>query len=163
MPENMPLEGTDLLDRAVVWLDQVLPQGWTVERSKTSFSGAAGTEPRRLDTAIDLAASNGTRTTLAVEAKRTFTPRDAEQLLRGLASQLRTLAHGVAILVVAAWLSPRTQELLAEQDVNYLDLTGNALVRLENPAGFIPSPGGARAAPAIDCWTIWDVVWVGAP
>ena len=144
MPENMPLEGTDLLDRAVVWLDQALPQGWTVERSKTSFSGAAGTEPRRLDTAIDLAASNGTRTTLAVEAKRTFTPRDAEQLLRGLASQLRTLAHGVAILVVAAWLSPRTQELLAEQDVNYLDLTGNALVRLENPAVYIRSQGATR-------------------
>jgi hypothetical protein len=144
MLENTSLEGTDLIDRAVFWLDQALPQSWTVERSKTSFSGAPGTEPRRLDTAIDLGWSSGIRTTLVVEAKRTFTPRDAEQLLRGLARQLRTLAHGIAILVVADWLSPRTQELLAEQDVNFIDLTGNALIRLENPTLFIRSQGATR-------------------
>lgn len=144
MTENKSSEGTDLIDRAVSWLDEAIPQSWTVGRSTTSFGGTSGTEPRRLDAAIDLKASNGVGTTLAVEAKRTFTPRDAEQMLTGLASQLRTLAHGAAILVVADWLSPRTQALLAEQDVNFLDLTGNALIRLENPTLYIRAQGSTR-------------------
>ncbi len=144
MSENMPREGTDLIDRAVIWLNQALPQSWTVERSKTSFSGAPGTEPQRLDAAIDLTTPGSVRTTLAVEAKSTFTPRDAQHVLSGLSSALRTLAHGAAILVVADWLSPRTQQLLAEQDINFLDLTGNALIRMDSPSLYIRTQGATR-------------------
>ncbi len=41
-------------------------------------------------------------------------------------------------------MSSRTRELLTVEGVNYLDLTGNALVRLENPALFIQSQGAER-------------------
>lgn len=46
-------------------------------------------------------------------------------------------------MVVAPWLSSRTQELLVAEGMNYIDLTGNALVRLENPALFIETDGAA--------------------
>jgi hypothetical protein len=47
-------------------------------------------------------------------------------------------------LVVAPWLSPRSQQLLVEQGINFLDLTGNAFVKIDNPAVFIQSVGAAR-------------------
>jgi hypothetical protein len=144
MVENRPSEGTDLIDRAVVWLSQALPSTWTVERSTTAFGGGGETEPQRLDAAIDLTTPGKVRTTLAVEAKSTFTPRDAQQILSGLSSALRTLAGNAAILVISDWLSPRTQELLAERNVNYLDLTGNALIRVDNPSLYIRTQGATR-------------------
>ena len=52
--------------------------------------------------------------------------------------------RAIPILLVAPWLSSRTRELLASEGVNYLDLTGNALLQLENPALFIQSQGADR-------------------
>jgi len=57
---------------------------------------------------------------------------------------LRTLAGNVPVLVVAPWLSPRSQELLDKESINFIDLTGNALVRLENPAVYIKTTGATR-------------------
>jgi hypothetical protein len=67
-----------------------------------------------------------------------------ERLLGSAGRKLRALVPGFAILVVAPWLSPRTRELLAEEGMHYLDLTGNALIRLDNPAVFIRTDGAQR-------------------
>ena len=63
---------------------------------------------------------------------------------RGIAQILRALAGNAPILVVAPWLSGRTQELLAERGINFLDLTGNALIRLDTPLIYIKSVGATR-------------------
>lgn len=47
-------------------------------------------------------------------------------------------------MVVAPWLSGRTRELLAAEGVSYVDLTGNALLRLDSPALFIETQGAER-------------------
>jgi hypothetical protein len=94
-------------------------------------------------------ASNGTSTTVAVEARRSFSPRDAELLFSGVARSLRALASHIPVLVVAPWLSPRTQELLAAENINYLDLAGNARLQLDNPALYLKFVGAQRnPAPA---------------
>ena len=104
---------------------------------------------RTLDAAIDIRANNGTSTTVAVEARRSFSPRDAELLFSGVARSLRALASHIPVLVVAPWLSPRTQELLVAEDINYLDLSGNARLQLDNPALSLKSLGAQRnPAPA---------------
>ena len=54
----------------------------------------------------------------------------------GVARSLRALASHIPVLVVAPWLSPRTQELLVAEGINYLDLSGNARLQLDNPALF---------------------------
>lgn len=69
---------------------------------------------------------------------------DVDRLLPALARSLRALAGNVLLLVVAPWLSAQTQQLLAEQKINFLDLTGNGLIRLDNPALFIQSAGATR-------------------
>jgi hypothetical protein len=108
----------------------------------------------RLDRAIDITTNQSTRGTLIVEAKRTYTPRDADVFSQPLARQLRTLSHNTPILVVSEWLSQRARELLEEQGISYLDLTGNALIRLDNPAVFIRSMGSARAPKPVQRGTV---------
>ena len=144
MPANVPLEETDLLDAAVYELRRRLPETWVAERANRSVVQSGTAASQSLDGAIDLRAPNGTFTTFAVEAKQSFSPRDVERVLGGLSRVLRTIANHIPVLVVAPWLSPRTQELLEAEGLNFVDLTGNALIRLDNPAIYVKSAGAAR-------------------
>ena len=130
MPANETLEETNLFDEAVVQLLGMLPASWGVERSSRA--------------SIDLRAPDGTTVTFAVEAKRSFDPRAAGQLSAGLSRMLRSLAGQVPLLVVAPWLSARPQELLTREEINFIDLTGNAFISLENPALYIRAAGATR-------------------
>jgi hypothetical protein len=142
----MALERTNLVDEAVARLRGMLPVSWDVERS-TGAALARGTPPEGsalVDDAIDLRAREGTTVTFVVEAKRSFDPRAAEQLSTGVPRMLRSLAARFPILVVAPWLSARTQELLAREEINFIDLTGNAFISLEDPALYIRVAGATR-------------------
>jgi IclR helix-turn-helix domain len=142
MIKNIPFEETDLFGRAVSWLKAALPTGWAVEpRIEPANSPNPG---KRLDGAIDVRSSNSVIGTFAVEVQRSFGPRDIDRLLAGFARVLRSLSYNIPILVVAPWLSPRTRELLAERGMSFIDLTGNAQVRLDNPALYISSQGASR-------------------
>ena len=141
MPANTPLSENEMVESAVAWLRDRLPPSWEVgPTSRTEFQTADG----RIDAAIDMRGPNGTFNTLVVEVKRTFGPRDVDRLLSGLGRTIRALAGHIPVLVIAPWLSRRTQELLADQDLNYLDLTGNARIRLDNPTLFIDTQGAAK-------------------
>jgi len=141
---NTVSQESQLVDQAVSWLAERLPKGWSATRSERMVEGNVGSELRVLDAAIDVKASNATWATLAVEARRSFSPRDAQLLFSGVAGPLRALAGHIPVLVVAPWLSERTQQLLAAEGINFLDLTGNALIRLENPALYLRSAGATR-------------------
>lgn len=147
METNIPLGENDLVEQAIDRLRGSLPPGWAVQQTSRTFSGGNLRQPQTLaDGAIDVTAPNGVSATLVVEAKTAFSPRDVERTFGGgLTRTLRTVTYNVPILVVSEWLSPRTQDLLAEQGINYLDLTGNALVRLDNPTVYIRSAGAERA------------------
>jgi hypothetical protein len=144
MSANEATEETTLVTAAAAWLAEHLPPAWSVDSGEKTVAGFGDSEPQRVDATIDVRAPNGTYTTFAVEAKRSFEPRDVEQLLRGLTRLLRTLAGNVPVLVVAPWLSARTRELLERERINYLDLTGNAFIRLDNPAIYIKAAGATR-------------------
>jgi hypothetical protein len=145
MLANGTIEQTDLIDAAVVQLCQMLPPSWTVERSNRAEVAANSGEARSLaDGAIDLRDPRGTYVTLAVEAKRSFDPRAVEQLSGGLSSVIRSIASNIPILAVSPWMSARSRELLAKDGINFIDLTGNARIKLENPALYISAVGAAR-------------------
>lgn len=134
--ENKPAQA------AVPWLRARLPKRWEVgPTSRIQDQAAPGT---RIDAAIDIRDPNGTFTTMIVEVRQSFTPREIERLLGGMARTMRALTPQIPILVVAPWLSPRSQELLAAENLNYLDLTGNARIRLDNPTLFIETRGAAK-------------------
>ncbi len=145
-----PADQAVLVDGAVRWLTERLPASWTVGRAQRTFSGQTGPEAHKLDAAIDVRGSNGTIVTLAVVARRSVEPRDVELLLSGLTRSLRSLAGPIPILVVAPWLSARTRRALEGAKVNFIDLTGNALIVLENPTVYLRSDGAQRnPAPAV--------------
>ncbi len=142
MVANTAVEETDLFGAAVLELRRLLPETWTVEPSNGNVAQSG--ERRRLDAAIDVRAPDGTNTTFAVEVGRSFAPRDIERLLGRLSRVLRGIADNVPVLVVAPWLSPRTEELLEAEGMNFIDLTGNALVRLDKPAVYVSAKGATR-------------------
>lgn len=131
-----------LVDRFVAWLRERLPETWQVESPAHQASGSG--DVQQMDNVVSLRTRNGLGALLAVEASTSFEPREISRLLPGFASSLRAISGNVPLVVVAPWLSPRSQELLAEQQINYLDLTGNALIKLDSPALFIQSAGAAR-------------------
>ncbi|MGI8752560.1 MAG: type IV toxin-antitoxin system AbiEi family antitoxin [Acidimicrobiales bacterium] len=131
----------DMVECAVSWLRARLPENWDVgPTARAEFQ--AGED--RVDAAIDVRGPNGTFTTMVVEVKRVFGPRDAERLLPGVGKTLRTLSSHIPILVIAPWLSHKTQELLTVDGINYLDLTGNALIRLDNPTLYVETQGASK-------------------
>jgi len=142
MAANRPNNQTDLIAEAIVALKSRLPSAWAVKAS--SLPAVQPGRSDKLDGAVDLVASNGARATMAVEAKLKFGPRDIDSMRARMFDQLRLFGSGLQPLVVSEWLSPRTCELLIEQRFNYLDMTGNAYVKLENPAVFISSEGAKR-------------------
>jgi hypothetical protein len=149
MTENEPPAEKVLVDRAIEWLDSALPAAWSVQRSNRSYGGGNLAEPQTLgDSAIEISGQS-ISATLVVEAKRSFSPRDVELTFGpNLPRVLRTLSYNTPIMVVSEWLSPRTRELLEVLGINYLDLTGNALIRLDNPAVYVRSMGASRAPKA---------------
>jgi hypothetical protein len=143
MEANAPREGTRLIERAVLWLREHLPANWNVEQSNRPIAGVDQATPQQVDALIDIRSPSGLAT-LAVEAKPSFAPRDVEALLPQLTRVIRSLANNPPVLVVAPWLSGRTQELLEREEVNFLDLSGNALIRIEYPAVYIRTTGATR-------------------
>src|SRR5450755_236002 len=129
-------------DQIVAWLRARLPASWEV--ALTSRAELAGVSDGRVDAAIDIRGSNGTYTTVVVEIKQAFGPRDVERFQASQGRILRTLTAHIPRMVFAPWLSERTQGLLRADGINYLDLTGNAFVRLENPTVYIETTGAKR-------------------
>ncbi len=141
MPANTVISENELAEAAVAWLRSRLPESWDVGPTSRAEFQAGG---YMVDAAIDLRGPNGTVTTMVVEVKQALSPRDVDRLLTGMGKTLRTLAGQIPILVVAPWLSGRTQELLGDQGLNYLDLTGNALIRLDNPTLYLETHGAEK-------------------
>jgi DNA-binding transcriptional ArsR family regulator len=139
MAANKPSRENDLIEAAISWLRDRVPASWTVDLS----SREVGTGEGRADATIELRSPN-LYATFAVEARRSLGPREVDRLFGSVGRTLRALSPNIPVLVVAPWLSARTRELLAAEGVNYIDLTGNALVRLDNPALFIRTEGAAR-------------------
>jgi len=142
MTANSTFTENEMVEAAVEWLRDRLPESWEV--GPTSRAEFQATPDGRIAAAIDLKGPNGTDATMVVDVKRVFGPRDVDRLLGSVARTLRALAGHIPILVVAPWLSQRTQELLSDQGLNYLDLTGNALIRLDDPTLLIDTQGAGK-------------------
>ena len=140
MPANVVSIENEMVEATVGWLRDRLPETWQITPSSQTIPESG------LDagTAIEVKDSRGTYARIAVEARTTLSPRDVDRLLGTLGRTLRALAGSTPILVVAPWLSERTRQRLRDQRISYLDLTGNALIRLDNPALFLETAGASR-------------------
>jgi hypothetical protein len=129
----------DLLEQGCQQLEELLGRGWSVSSSRAMSD-------RRIDAVWELQRGNGEEPArVFVEVKSRLSPIQAEQVLQ----QIRRFAPDQTWLVVAPWLSPRTRHLLSENNVNYLDFTGNTQLRTEQPTIVIRTDGSDQS-PMVD-------------
>ena len=78
---------------------------------------------------------------IAVEATVRAAPRDVEALLGGPWRRLRRKMGNQPLLLVAPYVGERVWDLLVEEDISYVDLTGNARISLVQAGIFIETQG----------------------
>src|SRR5262245_38808808 len=119
---NMAISGNNLVSGFLDLLQGRLPAGWTVSTAK----------PSRRDTGIDavlkIRRPRTRAASLAIQAKSRVEPKDVDSL----ATTLQPTSDQ-PVLVIAPFLSPRTQERLKTNGFAYADLTGNLRLSLSEP------------------------------
>jgi hypothetical protein len=141
MAAKQKTEEKEIARKAAALLRQFLPSDWRVTAQPTVRTSEQG--KTRPDAVITLRASDEAAVTMAMEVRRSLSPRDVDAVF-AIFARLRASTGEPPGLVAAPWLSQRTQDLLAADNLNYLDLTGNVLLKLENPALFIRITGATR-------------------
>lgn len=137
MVKQAPTEEA-LLEAAFRTVEERLPPRWALEWINYGSEGGQ-------DRLLNLKSPNSSGRGFLVETKKSLSPKDVAAMIGpDLVRRLRVMSGGTPILVVAPFISPRTQQLLAEQDISYLDLTGNVRLVLDNPGLFIQTSGAAK-------------------
>ncbi len=136
----MPQTEGQLIEAALELLAKRLPPGWSVERAEGQGAGSGEGDALFL---FSSQAGVGSGAAI-VEAKRNFAAADVDRLLGGMTRRLREALSDRPIMLVSEFLSPRARERLAEEDISYLDLTGNARLVMRNPPMFVETAGADR-------------------
>ena len=116
-------------------LKRRLPASWSIKVVKS----ARRNRQQTYDALIEVAGPKNLSATLVVEIKRRIEPKDVPVVV----AQIRRQSVGFPF-VAAPFLSPRTRELLIDQEANYLDATGNLRLALDQPAVFIEIEGAEK-------------------
>ena len=142
MHDAKPLkQGKPLLDQAIAWLENRLPDSWSIER--LADQNLDSNRPQ-VDSKIRLNGPFGTSAAIATEEKESISPRLVLDRLLPQVQAARRMGAPLPLLIIAPWLSGKTQELLAENGIGYIDLTGNALLQVDNPPLFLQTTGSER-------------------
>lgn len=129
-----------LLEAALARLMELLGPGWTMAR-EVQRGG------RRVDAVLAAPAAPGAcpQPRIIIEARPELTPgRVHDSVAAQLELARRAWPGDPAAVVVSDWVSPRTRRALDELGIGYLDLTGNASLRLAEPIVVIHTEGAAR-------------------
>lgn len=121
-------------------LQEQLPRTWRLELEQVEAQ-------RGPDAVLSLFAPGGRRTTILVEIKRRLDPVAVPRVLEQMQSWVGWSAMArppAAFLVAAPYLSERTRDRLRDSELNYLDLTGNTFVTIEEPAVYIRTQGATK-------------------
>jgi hypothetical protein len=111
-----------------------LPQGW---KQETAFRRVRA--PRQADAVLSITGPDGVKALVSVEAKNRIFPRDVAQLKSGLG---RYAAE--PNLLVTRFLTPATRRRLQEEELNYLDVTGNIRLSLSRPGLYLEATGASE-------------------
>jgi hypothetical protein len=129
--------GQEILDAAVEILARRLPPDWVAEEAVMENSDVA-------DLVIKTPSNQG-QARFLVEVKAAVSPRDIEALMGGpWRKSWRQRMGNQPILLVAPYIGPRVRELLIEEGISYLDLTGNARISSDYPGVFVELRGATH-------------------
>ncbi|GAA1932931.1 hypothetical protein GCM10009716_45120 [Streptomyces sodiiphilus] len=135
----------ELLQAGLARLRDLLGDGWAVAPLLTEFSGTRG---GRFDALVEVSSpggEDGHSARLLAEVKTHITPKDVEQVLLPMRDAMRRVGSDSRLLVICPWVSPRAQQVLRDHGIGYLDMTGNAWLRLDRPAVVVRTDGAVRS------------------
>ena len=136
-----PLEReVDVLRRAVSVLQERLPVGW----SAVASYDVQGENRRRIDAVIELAAPDRSRVRLVAECKRAVVRRDLPAVLDELEAARASVPAPTIPVLVSRYLSDSVRDWLDENDVSYVDATGNLRLVSGEPAVYLRDRGADR-------------------
>ena len=134
---NSAISDNTLIGDVVAAIKRRLPDGW--EASIPKAAKRVGKLPALVDASLSIRKRGSSAGSIRVQAKRRVEPKEVEYL----AATLRPTPDQ-PVLVVAPFLSPRTQERLRENGFAYADLTGTLRLSLSNPGLFIETAGATQ-------------------
>ncbi|MGW7260486.1 hypothetical protein [Streptomyces sp. NPDC054834] len=136
--ESPLIREAHLLEQGIQALNGLLGPEWQVtQRPNNSKVFDALLEVR--------AEGDSTFTQLLVEATQAVSPRFVMERLVPQVQLLREVNHYSTLLVIAPWISSQARELLRQNGIAYLDLTGNVGIRVSRPAIIIHTVGAEKA------------------
>lgn len=134
-----PTREVDVLRRATKLVQARLPAGWS-----TGVAENVAVADGRVDAVVELAAPDGTKAVLVLEAKRSVVPRDLSAMLEQVRSYASRLPPPAVPVVAARYLGPSARAWLEERGVSYVDATGNLHIVVDRPALFLRDKGADR-------------------
>lgn len=128
-----------LLDAGLGALTSLLGEGWTVE--------IRGERPRSTDAMVDIEPPDRTvgGARFLVDLKSAVAPRGIAEVLVPKQELIRQVGASTGLLVIAPWISRRSQAMLRDAGINYVDLTGNISLRSTRPPIAIYAQGATRS------------------
>lgn len=127
----------ELLDAAIEVLQRRLPPSWAI-----GTQASAG-DPEASDLVIK-SPSTGSQTVVFVEVKSAVSPRDVDALIGGPWRRWRPQMGNQPILLVSPYIGARVRQMLAAENVSYVDLTGNTRISINYPGIFIETEGARQ-------------------
>jgi len=125
---NMPFQD-NMLREGLRALQRQLPDGWSV--------GAAKSTGLPFDAVVEVTGPDKLCGRVQIETKRHVEPRQVD----ALAAELRRTSESDPLVLVAPYLSASTRERLRDNQIGYIDLTGNIRIALSSPGLFIETRG----------------------
>lgn len=129
--------GEELFEAALAALSRRLPPTWAVEKQPSAA------DPGVADLVIK-SSNIGSQILVFVEVRSDVSPRDVEALIGGPWRRWRRQMGNQPILLIAPYLGPRVRALLTDENINYLDLTGNMRVSLDYPGLYVETEGARQ-------------------
>jgi hypothetical protein len=118
-------------------LRERLPSSWSIRLAGEQAPAGQGG-----DALLFVSDSSGQTAQVVVEVKRyVVSPRET---LAIIAQLKRYLPENASAIVVAPFIGPRAQALLAAAHLNYLDATGNLRLQLDRPTLYIAEQGATH-------------------
>jgi hypothetical protein len=124
------------LDALVQELAKRLPPGWRILETRPTTGRALD---RGVDAVLKIREPRGNTGSVLVQAKAHLEPRDVDFL-----RVTSPAASSPPVLIVAPFISVRTQERLRAKGFGYADLTGNVRLSLSTPGIFIETSGAVQ-------------------
>jgi hypothetical protein len=134
---NMAILGNRLIMAILPRLAERLPVGWKVVAVKSGSQRPRA--PSATDATITICGPGNATGSVSVETKARLEPKDVDSL----AATLRPTVDR-PVLVMAPFVSSRTQERLKACGLGYADLTGNIRLSLSRPGLFVETTGASE-------------------